>query len=81
MLVSTIWQSESAICIHRSPLFKISFPFRSAQDIEQVLISCPFYTQYCMYVNPNPQLIPLPSPSLMSRCLFSTSVSLFLLCE
>ena len=27
MFVSTVWQSESALHIHMSPLFSISFPF------------------------------------------------------
>ena len=35
VLVSTVQQSLSAIRIHISPLFWISFPFRSAQTIEQ----------------------------------------------
>ena len=33
--VSAEQQSESAICIHISPLFWISFPFRSPQSTEQ----------------------------------------------
>ena len=32
MLVSAVQQSESATCIHISPLFWISFPFMSPQD-------------------------------------------------
>ena len=35
LLVSTVQQSESAIRIHISPLFQISFPFRSPQSTEQ----------------------------------------------
>ena len=35
VLVSTVQRSESAICIHISPLFWISFPFKSSQNIEQ----------------------------------------------
>ena len=35
VLVSTVQQSESAIHIHISPLFWISFPFRSLQSIQQ----------------------------------------------
>ena len=35
VLVSTVQQSESAICIHVPPLFWISFPFRSPQSTEQ----------------------------------------------
>ena len=34
VLVSAVQQSESAICIHISPLFYISFPFRSPQSTE-----------------------------------------------
>ena len=35
VLVSAVQQSESAICIHISTLFWISFPFRSPQSTEQ----------------------------------------------
>ena len=35
VLVSTVQQSESAICIHISTLFQIPFPYRSLQSIEQ----------------------------------------------
>ena len=35
VLVSAIQQSESVTHIHISPLFKISFPFRSPQSTEQ----------------------------------------------
>ena len=35
VLVYTVQQSETAIRIHISPLFQISFPFRSPQNIEQ----------------------------------------------
>ena len=38
--VSTVQQSESAICIHICPLFWISFPFRSPQKIEQSSLCC-----------------------------------------
>ena len=34
LLVSGIQQSESAIHLHRSTLFKILFPYRSLQSIE-----------------------------------------------
>ena len=34
VLVSAVQQSESAICIHITPLFRISFPFRSPQSSE-----------------------------------------------
>ena len=35
VLVSTVQQSESAICIRISPLVWISFSFRSPQSIEE----------------------------------------------
>ena len=59
VLVSTVQQSASAICIHIFPLFWISFPFKLLQNIpcaiQQALISHLFYTQYqqCIYVNPH----------------------------
>ena len=34
VLVSAVLQSESALCIHISPLPSISFPFRLLQSIE-----------------------------------------------
>ena len=51
--------------------------------IQQVLISYPFYTYYCTYVNPNLPIhptttIPHHFPPLVSIHLFSTSVSLLL---
>ena len=39
VLVSTVQQSESTICIHISPLFWFSFPFRSPQSTEQSSLS------------------------------------------
>ena len=39
MLVSTVQQSESAICVHISPLFWISFSFRSPQSPESGSLS------------------------------------------
>ena len=35
VLVSTVQQSESAICIHMPHLFWISFPFRSPESTEE----------------------------------------------
>ena len=54
--------------------------------IQQVLISHQFYTHQCIHVNPNLPIHPtttpsLPLPPLVSICLFSTSVSLFLPCK
>ena len=56
--------------------------------VQQVLISYLFYTYYCIYVNPSlpiyPTTITMPPPPhpllspLVSICLLSTSVSLFL---
>ena len=40
MLVSAIQQHYSAICIHISPLFYISFAFRSPQSTEQSSLCC-----------------------------------------
>ena len=36
VLLSSVQQSESAVCIHISPCFWISFPFRPPQSIEQI---------------------------------------------
>ena len=75
-----VQQAESATCIHISPL--------SAQNIEQsswviqlVLTSYLLYTQQCIYVHPSLSVHPSPFPYLLFICLFSMSVSLFLLCK
>ena len=92
VLVYTVQQSESTICIHISPLF-LDFLLNLGHHralsrvpcaIQQVLISYLFYTQYqqCVYVNPNLSIHPTRPPSpLVFISLFSTSVSLFLLCK
>ena len=53
--------------------------------IQQVLISYLFYIYLCIHVNPNLPVHPTTTPShfppLVSICLFSTSVSLFLPCK
>ena len=60
MLISTVQWSESAICIHISPLFWIPSHLghhralsRVPCAIQQVLISYLFYTYQCIYVSPN----------------------------
>ena len=65
MLVSTAQQSESVLHIHISPLFWISFPFRSPRSTEW---SSPCYTvgSYICFINsiymsiPISRVIPLP---------------------
>ena len=90
LLVSAVQQSESAIPKHVTPPFWISFPFRSPQCIKQsclcythyVLINYLFYTQYQQCVNPSLLLPPTTHISLfVSIYLFSSPVSLFLLCK
>ena len=93
VLVSAIQESESAMHIYiYSRCFGVSFPLRSPQSPEfpdatqqgliSYLISYPFYTQQNIYVNPNLPIHPAPPlPPLVSIRLFSTSVSLFLLCK
>ena len=77
------------MCLHLSPLYWISFPFRSPQSTEQSSLCCTlgshqfftaaaavFYTQYqqCMYINPS---FPIhPFTLLLSIHLFYMSVSL-----
>ena len=61
VLVSAVEQSESPIHIHTSPLFWVSFPFRSPQSIDQsplccihqVLINYLFYIWQYMHVSSN----------------------------
>ena len=69
MLVSAGQQNESALHIHISPLFWISFPFRSAQCIKpssRCYTVCShyflFYTQYQQYICVQPHL-PVPPTS------------------
>ena len=54
MLVSTVQQNESAVCIHISPLFWISFPFRPPQSTEQssLCYSIGSYELAILYVVP-----------------------------
>ena len=47
VLVSTVQQSESVIRIHISPLFWISFPFRSPQSTEQSFLC---YTMFSLAI-------------------------------
>ena len=63
VLVSAVKQSESVICIHISPLFQISFPFKLSQRIEQGSLhytvgsrqlSMIFYTQQCICQSQSP---------------------------
>ena len=73
------------------PSFWSSFPFSSSQGIEQSSLcytvgSCQLSILYiisivytCQFQSPN--LLPLPFLPLVSICLFSMPVSLFLLCK
>ena len=82
--VSAVQQTEPAVCIHASPLFWISFPFRSPHSVEQSLPrhtvreSSVLYLVSVGYIwqsqSPNssyPFLFPL-----VSMHLFSASVSI-----
>ena len=91
VLASNAQQNESAIHIHISPPFWISLHLghhralsRVPCAIQYVPLGCLFYTQYqqCICVNPNLPIPPTPPLfPLVSIHLFSTSVSLFLLCK
>ena len=71
VLVSAVYQSESVTCIHISVLFGISFPFRSAQNIEQSSLCYTvgshqlsiLYIVY-IYINANLPVFPIPLFSL-----------------
>ena len=88
-LVSAVQQSESVIHIHISTLFQILFPYRSLQSIEQSSLcytigshqlSILYIVVYiCQSKSPNSSHPPYPT--LVSMCLFSTSVSLLLSCK
>ena len=81
-LVSTVQQSKSAICAHLSPLFCISFPFRSPPSTEQSLLGYSFLGVICfmhssVYMSiPTSQFIPHPGVHTFILC-----VSLFVLCK
>ena len=68
ILVSTVQQSNSTIGIHISPLFWVSFPFRSPQSTEQSSLCHTvdsnqlsiLYTVVYIYVNPNLPVHPTP---------------------
>ena len=86
--VSAVQQSESALHIHISPLFWISFPFRSSQSTEQSSLCYRagsqlsiLHTVFYIYTSaPISQFSAPPFPALVTITLFSMSVSLFLLC-
>ena len=70
MSVSTVQQSGSAICIHKSPLFGFLSHLghhralsRVSCSIQQVLISYLFYSQKYTYVNPNIPIHSHPPPT------------------
>ena len=78
MSVSAIQQKESAINIHKSPLFLISFPFRSPQSTKESALC---YTEdshwllfipSSIYVDPNLPIHPTVSfpPWYLHPCLF-----------
>ena len=73
-LVSTVQQSKSAICAHLSPLFCISFPFRSPPSIEQSLLGYSFLGVICfmhssVYMSiPTSQFIPHPGVHTFVLC-------------
>ena len=83
--VSAVQQSESAVCIHISCIFKFSShlghqraPSRVPCAVQQVLISYVFYTQQCIYVNPNLPIHPtLPSFPLGIHTFFSLRLCLY----
>ena len=89
VLVSAVQQSESAIRIHISPPSWISLPPRSPQSSEQNSLCYTvgshqlsvLYIVVYVYQSQSPNSSHLPSPRLVSIRLFSTSVSLFLLCK
>ena len=77
-------ESESALCLHISPLLWISFQFRSSQSIEYSSVS---YTvdsyqlsildkiQQCTFVSPNYPILPKTLLTLMSIGIFYPSRS------
>ena len=93
VLVSAVQQSESATQIHVHPPFLISFLFMSLQSTEQSSVCYTtasnqmsilyIVTIHSVYMSISiSQIIPTPLCSpLVSTCLFSMSVSLFLLCK
>ena len=91
VLVSAVQQSGSAIWLYVPPLFWIPSHLayhralgKVSCAIQQVLISYLFYTQYQQYIYVSISQFPNSShhpPTLGSICLFSISVSLFILCK
>ena len=69
VLVSTAQQSESAAHAHTSPLFRISFPFRSPRSTEQslctqeIVVTYLFYAQYQRFAHVNLSLSSSPLPT------------------
>ena len=85
--MSAIQQSESVVCIHISLLFKISFPFKSPQSIEQSSLSETEGSQWLpvlhiasvLYICQSQSSLSSQHPAaLLSIHLFSMSLSLSL---
>ena len=83
---TTKWINYACTYIH-SFFFKILFPYRPLQSTEQ---SSPcytvgsyylFYTQQCVYANPNFPIYPFPLYPLVTISLFSTSMTILLFCK
>ena len=82
VLVSAVQQSESAICLPKSPLFRISFPFRPLralqviQSIEQCSLCSTVHSlqlsilYIVVYINPNLPIRPKPPSFLLGVCTF-----------
>ena len=89
VLVSAAQQSESALPMHRSPLFRSSFPFSSPQSPEQSsrrytsrFSLVPYVIHSRVYVSiPISPFIPLPPPPLGIHASVSDTVTLLKLFE
>ena len=78
-----LYSKVNQLHIYIYPLFQILFPQRSLQSIEESSLCCIICSNSRVYMSiPISEFIPPPFfPALVSVHLFSTSVSLFLLCK
>ena len=71
MLVSAIQQNGPTMCMHISPLFLISFPFRSSQSTEYRSMRCTVDSHYVICYVHSGVCMPVP----VSQCIPPTSLS------
>ena len=85
MFQSQVYSKVNQLYTHTVYPLIDSFPKQPLQSIESSSLcysrSLLFYTQQCVYVNPNLSVYPPPSYPLVTVSVFPTSLTLFLFCQ